>query len=304
MPYQFIGKQGPFWQPDTRVQTYPSGLVLIQRTLVCTKTHVAQTRQTVAQGAPLPCSAPTLEPVSIFPTPQETERDGFVYFDVSGYGRANLTGSNRVVNRVLETNTYRWQGPWWQRYGTLIGPPIDQRGMRFKVEVIGRQVESEIVLPSTEDVRIDEALLQFATPRLNITEPGNSQPFPPKVAPQPVSWDGTGAAVWSASVIRDTVNTQITDNGILASFRFEIYATMLNTLPIVAAPADREGFTSLIKGQKYLITVGGLSIQYAVAPSTVRNFGPYNEVFTALTPQSVSFRLGPFGAGASGITDG
>jgi hypothetical protein len=88
MAWQFLGSNTLIWQPDTRVQAFPSGLVLVQRSAICRNTYLTTARGSITVGATLPCQSPSTESVKIFPAAQEIhERNGFVRLDVSGYGK-------------------------------------------------------------------------------------------------------------------------------------------------------------------------------------------------------------------------
>ena len=88
MAWTFLGTNTLVWQPDTRVTTFPSGLVLVQRSAVCRNTYLTTARGSITIGAALPCDSPSTVTVFQFPRAQEIhEGNGFVRFDVSGYGK-------------------------------------------------------------------------------------------------------------------------------------------------------------------------------------------------------------------------
>jgi hypothetical protein len=94
--YIYHGSQGLITLPERSVQTFPSGLVRIDRVYACRKTLVDRFRRDLAVGNPLPFDggAPAIDGAFIFPDPQETIRDdGFAEFRVSAYGRTNTTGN-------------------------------------------------------------------------------------------------------------------------------------------------------------------------------------------------------------------
>jgi hypothetical protein len=108
MAWQFLGDNTLYWQPDTRVQTFPSGLVLVQRSAICRNTYLTTARGSITVGAVLPCQSPSTVTVFQFPQAQEiSEGNGFVRFDVSGYGKwgdgvkrdrfVNIFGSNELL---------------------------------------------------------------------------------------------------------------------------------------------------------------------------------------------------------------
>jgi hypothetical protein len=117
MAWQFLGTNSLVWQPDTRVTAFPSGLVLVQRSAVCRNTGLSAARTSTAVGANLPCTSPSTAQVKIFPAAQEIhESNGFVRFDVSGYGYygsgfqkkesfifIDPTGAQFVVPRIFKS---------------------------------------------------------------------------------------------------------------------------------------------------------------------------------------------------------
>jgi hypothetical protein len=87
MAWQFLGDNTLYWQPDTRISTFKPGLVLVQRSAVCRNTYLTTARVQIAVDQPLPCDSPSTVTVFQFPQAQEiSEGNGFVRFDVSGYG--------------------------------------------------------------------------------------------------------------------------------------------------------------------------------------------------------------------------
>jgi hypothetical protein len=117
MAWQFLGSNTLLWQPDTRVTTFPSGLVLVQRSAVCRNTYLTTARGSITIAANLPCQSPSTVQVKIFPAAQEIhESNGFVRFDVSGYGYygsgfqktesfifIDPTGAQYVVPRIFKS---------------------------------------------------------------------------------------------------------------------------------------------------------------------------------------------------------
>jgi hypothetical protein len=94
--YIYHGSQGLIALPERNVQTFPSGLVRIDRVYACRKTLVDRFRRdlTVGNSLPFDDGAPAIDGAFIFPDPQEVVRDdGFAEFRVSAYGRTNTTGN-------------------------------------------------------------------------------------------------------------------------------------------------------------------------------------------------------------------
>jgi hypothetical protein len=103
--YIYHGSQGLITLPERNVQTFPSGLVRIDRVYACRKTLADRFRRDLAVGNPLPFDdgAPAIDGAFIFPDPQEVVRDdGFAEFRVSAYGRTKTTPTiePRIANQT------------------------------------------------------------------------------------------------------------------------------------------------------------------------------------------------------------
>lgn len=102
--YIYHGTQNLIALPGRSVQTFPSGLVRVDRTYACRKTLADRYRQDLRVGSILPFDngVPAIDGLFIFPEPQERVRDdGFVEFRVSAYGRANTTGSEQISDQYF-----------------------------------------------------------------------------------------------------------------------------------------------------------------------------------------------------------
>jgi hypothetical protein len=97
MPYTYYFKsRGLVALLGRSIQTFPSGLVRVDRTYACHPDDAALHRPQFAIGNPLPLDdgTPAIDGLSIFPEPREEEgADGFYKFSVSAYGRVNTTGT-------------------------------------------------------------------------------------------------------------------------------------------------------------------------------------------------------------------
>lgn len=105
MSYIYHGTNGIIAMPGRSVQTFPSGLVRVDRAYACRADRADAVRREFAVGnlLPLDDGTPAIDGIYIFPDPQETRRDdGFVEFRVSGYGRTNATGQ---VTSTIEEGT-------------------------------------------------------------------------------------------------------------------------------------------------------------------------------------------------------
>lgn len=106
MSYNYHGTRDLIALPGRSVQTFPSGLVRVDRTYACRAQDVGRYRQLFAVGNPLPFDdgSPSIDQMSIFPEPnEELGSDGFVRFKASAYGRVNTTGT---VQSFFEEGTF------------------------------------------------------------------------------------------------------------------------------------------------------------------------------------------------------
>jgi len=98
MPHDYKGNSELIWQPDTQVRSFPSGLLTVTRSAICRKSFLTQARQQVALGDPLPCNAPAIDGVYMFPTAEERDMgNGFAQIIATGYGRANTIGRETSI---------------------------------------------------------------------------------------------------------------------------------------------------------------------------------------------------------------
>jgi hypothetical protein len=97
--YTYHGTSGLIAMPGRSVQTFPSGLVRVERSFLCRKADVARYRNTFRANEPMPFDdgAPAIDGLFIFPDPQEQVRDdGFVEFRVTAYGRTRTQGDSTL----------------------------------------------------------------------------------------------------------------------------------------------------------------------------------------------------------------
>jgi hypothetical protein len=88
MPIEYIGTSDLVWKNDTRISTFPSGLVLVQRTASCRKSD--NKRAEIDLLDPLVIdNSPTIDGQFIFPVPQSKENGPWLDYDVSAYGRTS-----------------------------------------------------------------------------------------------------------------------------------------------------------------------------------------------------------------------
>lgn len=176
MSYQYHGTTDLIALPNRTVQTYPSGLVRVERSFVCRKDQVAKYRNTIKVNEPMPLDdgAPAIDGLYIFPEPQEIVRDdGFVEFKVTAYGRGRIdfsaqvgaalgsvradisitdinrlenTGSSsssfRTFNSLNQTFTYRSVFPSSQSLASIIQPP---NAFNVEVRIIEQRLFDEFI---------------------------------------------------------------------------------------------------------------------------------------------------------------
>jgi hypothetical protein len=110
MAYTYHGTSQLIALPNRTVQTYPSGLVRVERSFVCQKGLAEQKRRIFRLGAQMPneVNSVAIDGLFIFPDPSEVMRDdGFVEFRVTAYGRTNLSGqriSLAPIKTIAEFN--------------------------------------------------------------------------------------------------------------------------------------------------------------------------------------------------------
>jgi len=108
---KYIGTENLVWQADTRVSTFPSGLVLVQRRAIVRKTRAEILRRSLEVGDRMPIdNDPSIDGVFIFPAVQEQSSPGFVEFLVSGYGRTTNTGQTELIPTVVSVDTENANG--------------------------------------------------------------------------------------------------------------------------------------------------------------------------------------------------
>jgi hypothetical protein len=96
MAYTYHGTRNLITAPGRAVQTFPSGLVRVERTYICRRGDENRYRSELAVGNLLPDDegTPAIDGLYIYPDPQEqTREDGFTEFRVTAYGRTNTTGN-------------------------------------------------------------------------------------------------------------------------------------------------------------------------------------------------------------------
>jgi hypothetical protein len=172
--YIYHGSQGLITLPERNVQTFPSGLVRIDRVYACRKTLADRFRRDLAVGNPLPFDdgAPAIDGAFIFPDPQETIRDdGFTEFRVSAYGRTNTDGNGTLDSEIVSIS---------RNYQRVINVGLESERIiswsiieRYIVDlfiqtfIIAKETaNSQIIIP---DIKLNERRISF---RIFGTRPG------------------------------------------------------------------------------------------------------------------------------------
>lgn len=143
MAYTYHGTNDLIALPNRTVQTFPSGLVRIERSFVCKKSQVAKYRNTLKVNEPMPFDngAPAIDGIYIFPEPQEVVRDdGFVEFRVTAYGRTNIFSEISVERSSIK--------------GSYLSNEADLQGGFISLPSINEIYIIRGVLPSSESPNI------------------------------------------------------------------------------------------------------------------------------------------------------
>lgn len=93
--------------PGRSVQTFPSGLVRVERSFACRRSAAPAYRELLRVGDPMPedDGSPAIDGLYIFPEPQEQDRgDGFVEFRVTAYGRTRAPIAGRIDRQTIRSN--------------------------------------------------------------------------------------------------------------------------------------------------------------------------------------------------------
>lgn len=177
MSYDYKGASGLVFNPSTQVQTFPSGLLLVQKQATIRKGNIDSARNQLRIGNALSVNVPAIDGVHIFPQPQESESDGFTVLNISAYGRSNLEG--RFTTSISESlsQDFFFQGPWYQAFGTLVNPPAGGRGVGFNLKTFSTSIRHESVVRQG-DLLSPPDLSQFIGSRLFTITPTIVEKFP------------------------------------------------------------------------------------------------------------------------------
>jgi hypothetical protein len=160
--YTYHGTRDLIALPGRTVQTFPSGLVRVDRTYACRAADAGRFRPQFAVGNPLPFDdgSPAIDGLFIFPDAQEEVRDdGFVHFSVSGYGRTNTNGYDRrefvqgTTNILIVTLTGSGAGRAQQEFNittlneSLVRTFVSSSEQPFNFNIGIQQNELKVYLP-------------------------------------------------------------------------------------------------------------------------------------------------------------
>ena len=126
----YLGTSDLVWQPDVKVSTFPSGLVLVQRSAICRATD--NKRSDLSVGDVMPAdNTPTMDGLYIFPEPQESRDAPFTTYQVSAYGRSTDQVVETVEQTVLLGRAYEQvvDSVTYEFYALILGKKVTQKGV-------------------------------------------------------------------------------------------------------------------------------------------------------------------------------
>lgn len=131
-------------QGDRSVSTFPSGLIRVDQTFICSTPNIATHRSALKVGNDFPGgSDPAIDGLYIYPEVQEKRRgDGFSELIASGYGR-KTSELNNIRKTVSKTHTY---------FGYFDGSVMVYNGTIYSKNIIN----GFIVIEDGESISIDD----------------------------------------------------------------------------------------------------------------------------------------------------
>jgi hypothetical protein len=250
MSYTYHGTTDLVALPNRTVQTYPSGLVRVERSFVCRKAQVARFRNTIKVNEPMPFDdgAPAIDGLYIFPEPQELVRDdGFVEFRVTAYGRTNVFSEIAIQKGSIRGSYFASENPapWFQP------PPSFSEGDRPS---INETYTLRGVLPSSEGAAAITIKPSIATP---IVIPfsgaiGWSKSTPTRVSPPLIAGD--------------FFRGSFTSSGTFGTISYDLY-----TITLLDILLDSFSSTNFGQWSEYFVTwVAGAKVfnDYRITSST------------------------------------
>jgi len=166
---------------ERNVATFESGLCRVDQTYTCASNNAATHRSTLAIDSTMPDgnTAPTVDGLYIFPSPQESQRqDGFTDFIVSAYGRTIFSNSNfsqSVITQGGDIDVVSL-GFFFSKYETS-GSAAIKRGVKFDYFDLGLEPEFSELFNFTSKTTIREVVsVTISQPILDVSKT--------------ISWDG------------------------------------------------------------------------------------------------------------------
>lgn len=150
MSYTYHGTTNLIALPNRAVQTFPSGLVRVERSFVCRKSEVAKHRNSLLVNELMPQDdgTPAIDGLYIYPEPQEVVRDdGFVEFRVTAYGR-QITLQELAIDRGSVKGTYIYIRRGFENQGGTLIPTSET----FELPSINETYTLRSVLPSSSPI--------------------------------------------------------------------------------------------------------------------------------------------------------
>jgi hypothetical protein len=162
--YTYHGTTDLIALPGRSVQTYPSGLVRVERSFMCRKGDVARYRNILRVNEPMPFNdgAPAIDGLFIFPEPQEQVRDdGFVEFRVTAYGRTS-TQQSAAIERGSELGVFSRTDLRLDPISTVSIPAINETYTLKFVISSDQPIETILTPPEIDNPTV--LLSPFTTP--------------------------------------------------------------------------------------------------------------------------------------------
>ena len=154
--YTYHGTRDLIAMPERSVQTYPSGLVRVERSFMCRKTEVARYRNTFRVNEPMPFDdgAPAIDGLFIFPEPQQLVRDdGFVEFQVTAYGR-NRRFDESLIEKSSVKSSFDFEDTRESPFTTSSLPSINETYTMRGVVSSDFKIENILIPPNIENPNI------------------------------------------------------------------------------------------------------------------------------------------------------
>lgn len=167
MSYTYHGATDLIALPNRTVQTFPSGLVRVERSFVCRKSQVTTYRRTIKVGEKMPLDdgAPAIDGLYIFPDPSEVVRDdGFVEFRVTAYGRTNKTGQRTAqapIQSILKFQALYQSVNLDYDPNASTSEPTEERFLESTIPIDYVNVKYKFCIPANQKIQTPEDIRQI-----------------------------------------------------------------------------------------------------------------------------------------------